>query len=358
MRQRNRDEAARLADEEAKRLAQALKLFGQTRAAKMIQMGYRRYTVKKYEWAINHCAAKIQLWYRLRNMGAQGRALRQLVYNSATKLQFVIRGHQTRVFVREWRRKVYATRLQATLRGHLGRRLADKRRRYLAHLALVEERRRQAEKAAYERQMAIIAQSNRGMVEVFTQEPTRRDPAARPTQCVPSYMHKMALEGARVLRPSVVMDRTILDAPELGHYLEDEVHVQTGALRGHSDDFGWDSLDPSLDPFEAGGVDDDYYIAQAPGLSQTAPVGHGHVRRHDHDGRAGSFVQSRSRARQSVTWGGGGADSATGAGEADLAGGSVGTQGDLGDPPLGPTCILLWGTQQGKRDMALSHFRG
>ena len=43
-----------------------------------------------------------------------------------------------------------------------------------------------------------------GMVEVFTQEPTRKDPASRPSQIVPSYMHKLAQEGARALRPAVI----------------------------------------------------------------------------------------------------------------------------------------------------------
>ena len=41
--------------------------------------------------------------------------------------------------------------------------------------------------------MPGLASSNRGMVEVFTQEPTRKDPSARPNQIVPSYMHSMAL---------------------------------------------------------------------------------------------------------------------------------------------------------------------
>lgn len=130
-RQRNRDEAERLADLEAKALAHAMALFGQTRAAKVIQKDYRRWTVKKYEWAVNYAASKIQLWYRIRNMGAQGKALRARIYNCATKLQFVIRGHQTRIFVRAYQRQVYTTRLQATYRGHLGRRLADDRTTYL-----------------------------------------------------------------------------------------------------------------------------------------------------------------------------------------------------------------------------------
>lgn len=42
--------------------------------------------------------------------------------------------------------------------------------------------------------------------------------------------------------------------------------MQTGAVCGHSDEFGWDSLDPQLDPFAAGGVDDDYYITPGPGM--------------------------------------------------------------------------------------------
>jgi hypothetical protein len=202
VRQRNRDEAARLQALEEARLAKALTLFGQTRAAKMIQKDYRRWTVKKYEWAINKAASTIQLWYRLRRMGAQGRALRRRVYNCACKLQFVVRGHQTRNRVRELRRHAYATRLQATFRGHIGRRRVKKRAKYLEDLAAAQERRRQEEQAAYERQMAVIAQSNRGMVEVFTQEPTRKDVAARPTQIVPAYLHKLAQEAARVQVPS------------------------------------------------------------------------------------------------------------------------------------------------------------
>jgi len=144
---------------------------------------------------------------------------------------------------------------------------------YFRNVALVEQRRQAAQRVAYDRQMAIIAQSNRGMVEVFTQEPTRKDPSSRPTQIVPSYMHTLALEGARVLRPSVMADPTVLDAPELGRFLYDEVNVQSGAVRGQSDKFGWDSLDPDLDPFAAGGVDDDYYISRQPSdLAHTLPA--------------------------------------------------------------------------------------
>ena len=106
VRQRMRDEAARLADIELKRLRASLMLFGQTRAARIIQKDYRRWTVRKFEWAVNHAASSIQLWYRLRRMGAQGRAARQRIYNKATKLQFVVRGHLTRNLVRELRRQV------------------------------------------------------------------------------------------------------------------------------------------------------------------------------------------------------------------------------------------------------------
>ena len=140
-------------------------------------------------------------------------------------------------------------------------------------LALKEEAARQAALAAHRQHMAVLAQSNRGMVEVFTQQPSRKDPSSRPPQIVPGYLHKLAVEAARVARPDASADKTILDAPDLGRLLAEEVHVQTGAVRSQSDAFGWDSLDPELDPFAAGGVDDDYYVGAV--VREAAPAGKG-----------------------------------------------------------------------------------
>jgi hypothetical protein len=61
-------------------------------------------------------------------------------------------------------------------------------------------------------------------------------------------------------RPNCATDKTILAAPDLGALLNNEVHLQTGDVRGQSDAFGWERLDPLLDPFASSGVDDEYFV--------------------------------------------------------------------------------------------------
>jgi len=59
------------------RLASAITQMARARASRVFAKMWQRYTLRKYEWYINHLASRIQVWYRLRNMSFMGRMYRQ-----------------------------------------------------------------------------------------------------------------------------------------------------------------------------------------------------------------------------------------------------------------------------------------
>uniref|UniRef100_A0A6U6CC63 Myosin motor domain-containing protein n=1 Tax=Guillardia theta TaxID=55529 RepID=A0A6U6CC63_GUITH len=246
IRQRLRDEAERVMAEEAASLASSLLLFRQNRSARIIQLGWRAWTAFKYEWAMNRFASRIQIWFRVRRMSSLGRMQRRKIFQSATKIQSVCMGHRGRNIFREFKRTKFATRIQATFRGHRERVVAFQLLREAREQARRERERRQRELEEERRQLAIIAQSNRGQIEVFVQEPTQSDASYRPAQIVPGYMKVIAEQEERVRRPTV--SNAVLRGVTVKSNLS-EVRA-AGKLQAKSDDFGWQSVDPSVDPYE------------------------------------------------------------------------------------------------------------
>mmetsp|Transcript_34779 Transcript_34779/g.78559 ORF Transcript_34779/g.78559 Transcript_34779/m.78559 type:complete len:639 (+) Transcript_34779:641-2557(+) len=246
IRQRLRDEAERVMAEEAASLASSLLLFRQNRSARIIQIGWRAWTAIKYEWAMNRFASWIQIWYRVRRMSSLGRMQRRKIFASATKIQSVCVGHKGRKFFIEYKRNKFATRIQATFRGHMERIVAFQLLRKARERAKKERERKQRELEEERRQLAIIAQSNRGQIEVFVQEPIQSDTFHRPAQIVPEYMKVIAEQEERVKRPTV--SNAVLRGATMRSNMS-EVRA-AGKLKARSDDFGWQTVDPSVDPYE------------------------------------------------------------------------------------------------------------
>ena len=125
---------------------------------------------------MTHCASRIQLWYRIRHMSAVARAQRVRMQQCATRLRAVYLGHAGRRATRERRAQLRATKLQACWRGHCGRADAARWAAAVRRREREAAARRSAEREAEARRLQVLAQSNRGMVEVFAQEPPRPPP--------------------------------------------------------------------------------------------------------------------------------------------------------------------------------------
>lgn len=248
VRQRRRDELERLAEEEAMRLASALTQMAQHRASRVFAHCWQRYTLRKYEWVINKLVARIQIWYRLRNMSFMGKLYRAKVGRCATKIQACVAGHLTRNQVRELRSNRMATRLQATWRGHVGRGKAEQWIAQVMEKRELDSRRRRELRRKHEHAMSILAQSARGSLEVFKNAEAPPDPMARSAQIVPSYMKEVALNQQRTLDPK--LDRAVLRAPAMKTYQPGDAAPSTMPARV-SDELGWEGSEPSMDPFPA-----------------------------------------------------------------------------------------------------------